>query len=283
MNDTRKNINPLHARPAPAEARDDADTWCRFVDTLYAQRAPDASAWLAHAAKGTASVIRPGTACWIMDAAPGNGAKRWRAHAFAISGADEIAARRFREEARSGFPADDTPKDGTIESGPASGACLSRSALFPPSTWAASKYKALCAEAGVQDFARAVLPAGIHPDRRWIIVEAHGRDAGWKADPETVRALGIASRAVARAYGQRFIRLEELRESLTRRISPAGRPVLPLLALGLSEPDIGSQIHRSTHTVHDHVKQIYRAFGVCNRFELRDIWLGVREPPPASA
>ena len=282
MNDTRNKTNPPRVQPESGEVRDELDIWCRFIDSLYAPRAPDATAWLTRAALGIASIIRPGTGCWIMDAGSGNGAKRWRPHAFAISGAGATATRRFREEAKSGFPSDDTPRDGSVEFGPTSGAGLNRSRLFPANTWATSRYKALCAEPGVQDFARAVHAAGSDPIRRWIVVEAQGYDAGWKADHETRRVLGVATQAVTRAYGHLFIQPEELRESLTRRISPAGRPVLPLLAQGLSEPEIGTRVHRSAHTVHDHVKQIYRTLGVSNRFELRDVWFGDREPPPAS-
>lgn len=51
-------------------------------------------------------------------------------------------------------------------------------------------------------------------------------------------------------------------------LTGAQRRLLPLLAQGLSESDIAAKIFRSRHTVHDHVKQIYKTLNVSSRFDL---------------
>lgn len=51
-------------------------------------------------------------------------------------------------------------------------------------------------------------------------------------------------------------------------LSPAQSRVFDLAVQGLSEKQIAVQIHRSPHTVHSHLRAIYRHYGVANRAEL---------------
>lgn len=51
-------------------------------------------------------------------------------------------------------------------------------------------------------------------------------------------------------------------------LSPAERRVFDLLLEGMAEKQIGSRLHISQHTVHCHVRAIYRAFQVHSRPEL---------------
>lgn len=44
--------------------------------------------------------------------------------------------------------------------------------------------------------------------------------------------------------------------------------MVPMLMAGLTEQEIAERMHRSRHTVHDHVKRIYAALGVHSRVEL---------------
>lgn len=57
-------------------------------------------------------------------------------------------------------------------------------------------------------------------------------------------------------------------QALLGRLSPAQQRVLPLLVRGLKEEDIGTELKRSRHTIHDHAKSIYAAAGVRSRLEL---------------
>jgi DNA-binding CsgD family transcriptional regulator len=274
----------LDRRTSGAAGVDQSDnilvSCCQLVSNLHTIPSADAVAWLSRAAAGVSSLIRPGTACWIMDASLDEATANWSVHAFAIEGsANAEAARCFREQAARGFAAEDATFPPAREFGVPSSFCLPREDIYPGASWGASKYRRLCAEAGVRDFARCVVELDHQSPRRWLVVEVQGLDAGWSADTDVLRVLGALSQGISRAYEHRFLRLERLRASLTERISPAGHAVLPLLAEGLSEAEIGRRIHRSTHTVHDHVKQIYRVLGVTSRLELRDVWMGEREVP----
>ncbi len=57
------------------------------------------------------------------------------------------------------------------------------------------------------------------------------------------------------------------------RLSQAQRRVFRLLLHGHSERDVATRLHLSSHTVHTHVKQIYRALGVHSRAELLTVYL----------
>jgi DNA-binding CsgD family transcriptional regulator len=66
-------------------------------------------------------------------------------------------------------------------------------------------------------------------------------------------------------------------------LSPAQRQVLQLLLRGLSEKEVAACLHLSSHTVHAHTKNIYRALDVHSRAELLTRYLtgGVREEMPS--
>jgi PAS domain S-box-containing protein len=51
-------------------------------------------------------------------------------------------------------------------------------------------------------------------------------------------------------------------------LTPRQREVLDLLMTGLGEKDVAEKLFLSRHTVHNHVKAIYRALGVSSRAEL---------------
>jgi PAS domain S-box-containing protein len=52
------------------------------------------------------------------------------------------------------------------------------------------------------------------------------------------------------------------------KITPRQREVLDLLLHGHGEKEIAARLFLSKHTIHNHVKAVYRAFGVSSRFEL---------------
>jgi PAS domain S-box-containing protein len=52
------------------------------------------------------------------------------------------------------------------------------------------------------------------------------------------------------------------------KITPRQREVLDLLLRGHGEKEIAARLFVSKHTIHNHVKALYRAFGISSRFEL---------------
>lgn len=72
------------------------------------------------------------------------------------------------------------------------------------------------------------------------------------------------------------------RNALLAVIGRAQRKLIPHLLTDSTEQQIADKIHRSRHTVHDHVKLIYAAWGVNSRLGLCDVWFG-RKPAPSKA
>ncbi len=95
--------------------------------------------------------------------------------------------------------------------------------------------------------------------------------------PHTYASLGLVRAWGDRPFGAREKLLVELvHEELARdwldarepRLSPRQRQVLELLRSGASEKEVAAALEVSTHTVHDHVKALHRAYGVRSRGEL---------------
>ena len=59
-------------------------------------------------------------------------------------------------------------------------------------------------------------------------------------------------------------------ETLIAKLTPTERTVLHFLQAGITEREIGNQMHRSPHTIHVHVKNIYRKLDVSSRSQLMD-------------
>jgi len=58
------------------------------------------------------------------------------------------------------------------------------------------------------------------------------------------------------------------RKDPLRQLTPRQREIVELLAEGKAEGEIARTVHRSPHTIHDHVKAIYATLGVHSRSEL---------------
>jgi DNA-binding CsgD family transcriptional regulator len=95
--------------------------------------------------------------------------------------------------------------------------------------------------------------------------------------PHTCASLGLFRAWRDPPFGAREQLLVELineelgREwlrGLTPSLSPRQREVLEHLARGASEKEVAAALELSTHTVHDHVKALHRAYGVRSRGEL---------------
>lgn len=57
-------------------------------------------------------------------------------------------------------------------------------------------------------------------------------------------------------------------------LTPTEKTVLQGLLLGMTEKQIAGQNNQSPHTTHDHVKRIFRKYGVSSRSSLMALWLG---------
>lgn len=263
----------------PANPHDALSGCCRFVSGVANLRESDASAWLTRSAASLSALMPPGTACWIMDAEIGIAPKPWRALSLGLAGFASIDAElALREAVRNGLEAEADFGSAARTFGVPNALCLPRSELIEEGAWSGSPYHALCRRLGVSDFARCVVETSVASNRRrWLVIEVQGLDAGWHATPGLIRVLRAVGPGVAAAYRERFIHLEAIREAITLKVTAACRPVLPLLAEGFTEAEIAKKIHRSIHTVHDHVKQVYRALRISSRLELRDLWMGDRE------
>ena len=128
-------------------------------------------------------------------------------------------------------------------------------------------------------------------DRRWdrsLLANeryrAHGCD-DFVFSMAPVTKLGVISAiGIYRSPGRRFgprerLWIELLHEELDRdwqravhgagpRLTARQRQVLDQLTQGASEKELAYELGVSAHTVHDHVKAIYRAFGARSRGEL---------------
>lgn len=74
-----------------------------------------------------------------------------------------------------------------------------------------------------------------------------------------------------------FYRLQMLSEGLSvasAPLTPTERRVLQGLLQGLTEKQIAAAVEQSPHTTHDHVKRIFRKYGVSSRHALMALWLG---------
>jgi len=69
------------------------------------------------------------------------------------------------------------------------------------------------------------------------------------------------------------------RNALLEAIGKAQRKLVPYLLTDRTEQEIADAIGRSRHTVHDHVKLIYAAWGVNSRSAMCDVWNGQRKAP----
>jgi pSer/pThr/pTyr-binding forkhead associated (FHA) protein len=68
------------------------------------------------------------------------------------------------------------------------------------------------------------------------------------------------------------------RPATLKRLSEAQRRVLDELLLGLSEKEVATKLDLSPHTVHNHVKEVYRRMSVSSRAELLALFVHPKNP-----
>ncbi len=160
---------------------------------------------------------------------------------------------------------------------PATPFAWERRDLFDDQAWQRAELRSKRTAAGLHAFAIAIAP--IEGGGAVLRVDLDATDPAWSASRTDLALLRGAARAGADMVARLFVEPDARREELLRPLGPAQRAIAPLLATGRSERDIAEQLGRSAHTVHEHAKRIYRAWGVSNRFQMRDKWLGAEQLP----
>lgn len=123
-------------------------------------------------------------------------------------------------------------------------------------------------------FVRGIQPLLRSDASRVLVWQVDGRAGVWLPSAADVAAGELMGMALAKGFDLGVIVPERRRADLKAKLSPSQAPILPLLAQGLNQRQIGERIGRSLHTVHDHVKGIYAALGIKSRYELYVLWNG---------
>ena len=83
------------------------------------------------------------------------------------------------------------------------------------------------------------------------------------------------------AFSQRYAsfreRFDRSHRVLLERLTPAQRRIAQHMLHGMTEREIANRISRSQHTVHEHVKAIYRGWNVRSRSEFMAAWLSATQ------
>lgn len=179
----------------------------------------------------------------------------------------------IRQEFLGGCPNDDlTPA--LLAGSPSRAFAARRRDLVTPEQWSHASLRAWRAALGLGEFLCVITPLNGGAGRSLVLTADAfaGEDA---FEDCHLAALSSLAREIAGAFYERFIRAEERRRKLLDALSPTQRQIAPLLADGLKESLIAARFKRSPHTIHEHVREIYRAWGVQTRDELRMLWAGL--------
>lgn len=153
-------------------------------------------------------------------------------------------------------------------------ACFSllRRDLMDDQAWYATTYTSeLRRSANIDDVTGTILrlpgvnmTIGLSMHRAWGDVMFDKRDKA---------ILDMIGRSLLRTYQHVLCRpADRVRETLTPRLNET----LDLLLRGWSEQEIAAAMNRSSHTVHEYVKMLYRRFGVTTRAQLMALLLLLR-------
>lgn len=147
--------------------------------------------------------------------------------------------------------------------------------LTPAADWAASAQGRLWGGIGAHDLVVGAASLSPNAPSRVIVVEVGvvGEHPMLTPSDATVlaAALGPLSRRARMAFGANAA-------EPVRRLTPREEEVLEHLALGKSVKQIASELRRSPHTVHDHVKSLHVKLHASSRGELIARALGHLKP-----
>jgi len=147
--------------------------------------------------------------------------------------------------------------------------------LVAPDTWAESAQGRLWSSLGVGDLLVAASAVAAAAPSRVIICEIGMTAPSGKFSPAEEAILGATMGPLARRARMAFG--DDVAEPV-RRLTPREEEVLEHLALGKSVKQIATELRRSPHTVHDHVKSLHVKLHASSRGELIARALGHLKP-----
>jgi DNA-binding CsgD family transcriptional regulator len=128
---------------------------------------------------------------------------------------------------------------------------------------------------------RVMMPMPAFRGSRWLAVQVEtallGEDTTYPA--LLTRGMTVFRNGLMASYERCVVGAERREAALMDRLTPPQQSVAKLLLEGMTEAEAGKALHRSKHTVHDHVKSIYAAFNVQSRVELVLRWTELMTEP----
>lgn len=246
---------------------------CDAATTIARIGARTRPAWLRRMCETIETLSTDPIGVMALDVRVVGGQTGWQTLEASFAGLPDLRVeRRLYDDAWEGLASDDI-------AGPAGQRRMrperfvgARRAMAPDEVWARSMYRSVRERHGLHDFARAVLPFEGEDGPRLLVVQVDGFESAWDPEPATARCLAALSRHMVDAYRRVFVVPVRHRRDLLERLTDAQREVAPFLATSMTETEIAEALNRSKHTIHDHAKSIYRAWGVNSRLTLRDLW-----------
>ncbi|MGD9688288.1 MAG: LuxR C-terminal-related transcriptional regulator [Phycisphaerales bacterium] len=150
-----------------------------------------------------------------------------------------------------------------------------RAELVPDDQWSDHPLRKARTLLGFDNMIVSVAPVGDPGDRVHLVLQfdqAFGEEWSCPCLLETARVL---TPYLAKMLEHCVWRPLQRHRELLAQVSPIQREILPMLAEGRTEREIAGRMHRSPHTIHDHVKTIYAILGISSRVELLDAWHGL--------
>lgn len=238
-------------------------------------RADSADAWLTSASAIVASSIENIAAVHAVYGTPHMCGRGWAVlHAGHSGYNDRFADMVSWEEAiQQGFPCDDfTPELASCISGREEAICGCGDQFFRALQGGGDNYLGQRGAFGLFKFVRAMVPLG--PDAQWFMLQADALDMSWTPTQAQIALIGSLAMQMAGRLDELFLQPSRIRAKLIALLSPAQQRIAPLLAEGLSESAIAERVFRSPHTIHEHVREIYRLWSVQSREQLKHLWQG---------
>jgi DNA-binding CsgD family transcriptional regulator len=150
-----------------------------------------------------------------------------------------------------------------------------RRELVHDDSWRAAERRKIRTALGVDEYIQAGFRYQSGAFEQALVVQLSA-PVGHPAPMRDIEGLASVAPFIFRAYHRRFVALEALRAGLLSALKPGERSLPELLVQGMSEREAGERLGRSRHTVHEKVRSIYKAWGVTSRFELVEVWNGLR-------
>ncbi len=207
-----------------------------------------------------------GVTAMLLAYAPQEGGLVIRGHATAGLGGSERAVVDQLQNAITGEP---SRQAAWLQTG-----CWTRRQAIADEAWPGALLRAQRTSLGLDEFARGVVGVAGPDQPSVLMIQIEHRPGDPWPESIALDALKLLMPLLKRVFDATVGRQALHRASVLARVSSAQRPIVKLLAEGLTEKQIAARIHRSQHTVHDHVKTIYASLGISTRHDLMELWCG---------